>query len=108
MVLVYALLVSIIVAVVSRRRIALSRSAMIIVGLAIVLAGLQYATLDPAGLTLQMLRAAFIVVPSVMLLGMSRVTWLARHAWVFVLIGPVTFVGCYVGLCELCVKTGVI
>jgi hypothetical protein len=25
-----------------------------------------------------------------------------------VLLGPILFVGCYAGICELCVKTGVI
>jgi len=52
--------------------------------------------------------ALFIIVPSLLLLGASRQRWLARHAWVLVLLGPVLFVGCYLGICAACVKAGVI
>jgi hypothetical protein len=46
-----------------------------------------------------MVYASFIVVPSALLLGASRVNWLARHAWLFVLLGPAVFYGCITGLC---------
>jgi hypothetical protein len=49
-----------------------------------------------------------LVVPSVALVGVSRVSWLARHAWMFLLIGPVTFVGCYAVICEVCVAAELI
>ena len=52
--------------------------------------------------------ASFHIVPSVLVLIASRQRWLARHAWTLVLIGPAVFVGCYVGICELCIKAGVI
>jgi len=52
--------------------------------------------------------ASFHIVPSVLLLLASRQRWLLRHAWMLVLLGPVVFVGCYVGICEVCVKAGVI
>jgi len=42
------------------------------------------------------------------MLIVSQLRWLARHAWVFVLAGPIVFVGCYVGICELCVKARLI
>jgi acid phosphatase family membrane protein YuiD len=60
------------------------------------------------GLNYRIVTALFIVVPSALLLGASRLQWIARHAWVLVLAGPILFVGCYVGICELCVKTGLI
>ena len=52
--------------------------------------------------------ASFIVVPSVLLLGVSRLTWLARRAWLMLLIGPVSFVGCYCGICAGCEKAGLL
>lgn len=51
---------------------------------------------------------SFVLVPSALLLGVSRVRWIARHAWVLVLAGPVVFIGCYVGICEFCEKTRLI
>jgi peptidoglycan/LPS O-acetylase OafA/YrhL len=60
------------------------------------------------GLNYRIVTSMFVLVPSALLLGASRQRWLARHAWALVLLGPVLFVGCYVGICELCVKTGVI
>jgi hypothetical protein len=51
---------------------------------------------------IEVMAASFILVPAAVLLGASRVSWLARHAWVLVLLGPFVFVGCYVGVCMLC------
>jgi hypothetical protein len=62
--------------------------------------------IGPDGLIL--VEALIVSVLIALLLGASQLRWLARHAWLFLLIGPVVFVGCYVGICELCVKTGVI
>jgi peptidoglycan/LPS O-acetylase OafA/YrhL len=60
------------------------------------------------GLNYRIVTALFIIVPSALLLSASRVTWVSKHAWVVVLLGPLLFVGCYAGICELCLKTGVI
>ena len=54
--------------------------------------------------TLELMVTSFIIVPAAILLGASRVKWLARHAWVLVLLGPIVFVGCYVGICEVCFR----
>ena len=100
MVLVYALVVSIIIAVLSWRRVGLTATGAIVMAVAVAIAIANFFMLDPAGPTKQNVRASFIVVPTVMLLGASRVRSLARHAWVLVLLGPFVFVGCYVGICE--------
>ena len=62
----------------------------------------QFLALERRSIGIELLAASFIVVPAAILLGASRVKWLTRHAWVLVLLGPIVFVGCYVGICELC------
>ena len=54
------------------------------------------------------LAGLFVIVPSALLLGASRVRWMAHHAWMLLLVGPFVFIGCYVGICEFCVKTKLI
>ena len=104
-----ALLVSVLVAVVTWRRVDLavgiSATAAAAVGAVVLNAMSPNST---PGLNYRIVTALFILVPSALLLGASRQRWIARHAWVLVLLGPVLFAGCYVGICELCVKTGVI
>ena len=102
MVIVYALLVSVIVALLSWRRVSLASAGTATAAAAVALVILNYFTLDPADLFRQLVRASFIVVPSAMLFAASRVNWLAQRAWLLVFLGPVAFVGCYVGICEIC------
>jgi hypothetical protein len=52
--------------------------------------------------------ALFVIVPSALLLAASRVRWIAHHAWMLLVAGPLVFVGCYAGICEFCVKTRLI
>jgi hypothetical protein len=108
MLLMYALLLSIVVAIVSHRRLAVRRAALIVVGAALAFTVLQYFTLDAVDLPRQLVRASFVVVPSVILFGASRAVWFAQHAWVLVLAGPLTFAGCYLGLCGIYVSTGIV
>ena len=77
---VYALVVSVIVALLSWRRVSLARSGTATIGAATALAILQYFTLDSAGLFRGLVGASFIIVPSAMLLAASRLNWLARRA----------------------------
>jgi peptidoglycan/LPS O-acetylase OafA/YrhL len=109
LILVEALIVSVLVAVLAWRRVDLTAGITAVVATVVALVLLQarspYATPD---FNHRVVTAAFVAVPSALLLGASRVKWLARHAWVLVLAGPILFVGCYVGICELCVKTGLI
>lgn len=103
-----SLLVSALVAVLAWRRVdaiaGISATAVALAGIVAFNARSFNAT---PGLNFRIVTALFIIVPS-LLLGLSRQRWLARHAWVLVLIGPVLFVGCYAGICELCIKAGVI
>ena len=109
LILVDALIVSVLIAVLAWRRVGLAAG--IPATLVAVVAMVMFNAMSPnatPGLNFRIVTALFIIVPSAILLGASRLRWLARHAWVFLLIGPVVFVGCYVGICELCVKAGVI
>jgi hypothetical protein len=40
-----------------------------------------------------------VIVPSAILLGASRLRWLAARPWALHVAGPLAFVGCYTGLC---------
>ena len=100
--LVWALILSILVALLSWRRASLATAG---ISTLVVAAGLvlwQFLVIDRRSAGIELLTASFIIVPAALLLGASRVNWLARRAWVFVLLGPIVFVGCYVGICELC------
>jgi hypothetical protein len=48
----------------------------------------------------RLLATSFILVPSVLLFGASRLNWLTRRPWLLLLVGPIVFVGCFVGICE--------
>jgi peptidoglycan/LPS O-acetylase OafA/YrhL len=108
MVFVYAVVVSLVLAVMVRRRIALTGAIVTTMAIAVALAMVQLFMTEPAGPFRQMVHASFIVVPSAVLLGASRVRWLSRHAWLLVALGPIAFVGCYVGICEVCAHLNLI
>ena len=105
MLLVQALLVSMLVAALAWRRVALSVAAISTAVLAIA-CGIWLARLPDT--SHPVLAGLFVIVPSVLLLGASRVRWIANHAWMLVLTGPIVFTGCYVGICEFCVRTRLI
>jgi hypothetical protein len=97
--------VSIVVAALAWRRVALSAAAIWTAAVAIA-CGAWLARLPDT--SHPVLAALFVIVPSALLLGASRVRWIARHAWMLAIVGPFVFVGCYVGICEFCVKTKLI
>ena len=107
--LIEALLVSVLVAVLAWRRagLAAGMSATAIAVITFVIFNAMSPDATP-GLNYRIVTALFIIAPTALLLGASRLHWISRHAWVLVVLGPIVFVGCYVGICELCVKTGVI
>jgi hypothetical protein len=115
LILVEALIVSAIIALLAWRRVGLSRAAAVTAVVALLLVLLQ-AWYDarhadqvaPLTLVRQLIVALFTIVPSALLLGASRLRWLARHAWVLLLVGPIVFVGCFVGICEVCAKAGLL
>jgi hypothetical protein len=100
--LLWALILSVLVAALAWRRASLRVAGVstLLVALALVL--WQFLAIERRGVGIELLAASFIIVPAALLLGASRARWLARHAWVLVLLGPIVFVGCYVGICELC------
>jgi len=95
----WAVLVSLVVALLSRRRVGVTASSATISAVALGLVAWEVLTLDPASPGHQLLRASLVVVPTALLFGASRLSWLARRSWVLVLVGPFVFVGCFVGIC---------
>ena len=100
--LVWALILSVLVAVLAWRRATLRAAGIATVVVALALVVWQFLAIERRSVGIELMAASFILVPAALLLGASRVKWLARHAWVLVLLGPIAFVGCYVGICELC------
>jgi hypothetical protein len=100
--LVWALILSVLVAVLAWRRTTVMTAGISTFVVAIALALWQFFVVERRGIGIEVLAASFVIVPAAILFGASRVKWLARHAWVLVLLGPIVFVGCYVGICELC------
>ena len=102
--LVWALILSVLVAVLAWRRASLRIAGISTIVLALALVVWQFLAVERRSAGIELMAASFIIVPAVLLLGASRVNWLARHAWVLVLLGPIVFVGCYVGICEVCFR----
>jgi len=102
LILLWALIVSVAVAVLSWRRVSLRTAGITTLVVALALVAWQFLVIDRRGVGIELMAASFIVVPAALLLAASRVNWLARHAWVLVLLGPIVFCGCYVGICQLC------
>jgi hypothetical protein len=100
----WALILSVLVAVLAWRRATLSTAGMTTLVVTLALVVWQYFAIERRSVGIEMLTASFIIVPAAVLLSASRVKWLARHAWVLVLLGPIVFVGCYVGICEACFR----
>jgi hypothetical protein len=100
--LVWALILSVLVAVLAWRRASLATAALATLVVAVALVVWQFLVIERRSVGIELMATSFIVVPAALLLGASRVSWLARRAWVLVLLGPIVFVGCYVGICELC------
>src|SRR3954466_13203003 len=106
---VQGLIVSALVALLAWRRVGLPAglSATLVVIVALVIWQSTFPGLNP-DIRHRIIAISFVVVPSMLLFGASRLRWMARHAWVVLLVGPLFFVGCYGGICELCVKTHLI
>jgi peptidoglycan/LPS O-acetylase OafA/YrhL len=102
-----ALIVPLLIAVLAWRRVGLTSAAIVTVIAAISLVVWQETTsaTKPGH---QLIVASFTVVPSALLLGASRLRWIARHAWVLLVAGPIVFIGCFVGICELCARAGLL
>jgi hypothetical protein len=96
--LIWAAIVSVVVALLSWRRVGLTAAAVATLAAALAIAAWQaYAVEVRPGH--QLLVASFVIVPSLLLLGASRLSWLARRAWVLLILGPILFAGSYVCVC---------
>ena len=96
--LVWAAIVSVVVALLSWRKVGLTAAAVSTLAAALAIAAWQaYAVEVRPGH--QLLVASFVIVPSTLLLGASRLNWLARRAWVLLILGPILFVGSFIGVC---------
>jgi hypothetical protein len=102
--LLWALILSVVVAVLAWRGTNLGSAAIATLAVALALVVWQLFAVEWTSVGTELMGASFILVPAVLLFAVSRVNWIARRAWVLVLLGPFAFVGCYVGICELCYK----
>ena len=102
LILVWALIMSVVIAVLSWRRASLTAAGISTLVAALALVVWQFLVIDRRSVGIELMAASFILIPAALLFAASRVNWLARHSWVIVLLGPAVFVGCYVGICEVC------
>lgn len=102
--LVWGLVVSLVVAVLAWRRASLTTAGITTLVVASALVIWQFLVIERRPVGIEVMAASFIIVPAALLLGASRLKWIAGHAWLFVLIGPIVFVGCYVGICVACYR----
>jgi|ERR1700730_8710334 hypothetical protein len=102
-----ALIVSLLIAVLAWRRVGL-KGAAILTAIAAGALLVWQQTISPSTPGHQLIVASFTIVPSALLLGASRLRWFERHAWVMILAGPIMFIACFVGICELCARAGLL
>ncbi len=97
--LVWGVVVSVAVALLAWRRVGLMAAALVTLAVALVLVVwlLRLESTSPAH---RLMATSFVLVPSALLFGASRLNWLTRRPWLLLLVGPIVFVGCFVGICE--------
>ena len=98
--LVWGVIVSVVVALLAWRRAGLTTAAAVtlVVALGLVVWLFRLESTSPVH---RLVATSFILVPSAMLLGASRLNWLARRPWLLMVLGPVLFVACFGGICTL-------
>src|SRR5215813_614793 len=94
--LIWALILSVIVAGLAWRRATLATAGISTLVVALGLVLWQFLVIDRRSVGIELLAASFIIVPAALLLGASRINWLARRAWILVLLGQTVLVRCYV------------
>jgi len=96
--LLHGVIMSAVVAFLGWRRVSPGRAATVTAIAALLLVVWQFLALRE-GVYHPVLIMLFVLVPSALLLGASRVSALSRRAWILLLLGPFAFVLCYVGIC---------
>ena len=102
LILVWGVIASVAVALLTWRRVALKAAALFMGGvtLGLVVWLLHLESTSPVH---RLVATFFILVPSALLFGASRLTFVTRRPWVLILLGPVVFVVfvvCFVGICD--------
>ena len=102
LILVWGVIASVAVALLTWRRIALKAAALFMGGVTLGLIGwlLWLLRLESTSPVHRLVATSFILVPSALLFGASRLTFMTRRPWVLMLLGPVVFVVCFVGICD--------
>jgi hypothetical protein len=102
LILVWGVIVSVAVALLTWRRVGLKAAALLMGGvtLGLVVWLLWLLRLESTNLIHRLVATSFILVPSALLFGASRLTFATRRPWVLILLGPVVFVVCFVGICD--------
>ena len=99
-----AVLLSALIALLTWRRVSPTRGLLATIAGVLAVVAWQSFALEFSTPGRHYLVASFVMVPTTVLLGASRAAWLARRAWLLLLLGPVAFAGCYVGLCYCAVE----
>ncbi len=92
--------ISVVVAILTWRRASIETAALTTLAVAAALIAWQTVVLENGDHRRWLLHASFVAVPSALLLGGSRLRWLSRHSWMMLVLGPLVFAACYVGICE--------
>lgn len=96
--------ISAVVAIVTWRQVGFRAAARATIGLAILIVGSNAVVFPSPNVVRQLLVASFVIVPSAILLGASRLRWLAARPWTLLLLGPLAFEGSYLALCACAVS----
>jgi len=100
LILVWGVIASVAVALLTWLRVALKAAALFTGGVTLGLMVWLLRLLESTSPVHRLVAMSFILVPSALLFGASRLTFLTRRPWVLIVLGPVVFVVCFVGICE--------
>jgi hypothetical protein len=92
--------VSVVLAILTWRRASIRTAALTTLTVAAIMIAWQTVVLENGDHRRWLLHASFVAVPSALLFGGSRLRLFSRHSWMMLLVGPLVFAACYVGICE--------
>ena len=94
-----AVLISGVLAALTWRHLGFRAAALVIMGLAVLFAAWNVMAFSTPTVPYRLLGASFVIVPTTVLLGASRLRWLGSRPWTLLVVGPLAFVGGYQALC---------